>query len=204
MSQYTSWGATSDLEFKPEVTAPGGDIYSLANNNSYQSMSGTSMAAPNTSGTEALIMQAVKKKYPSLSGSDLVNYVKTTAMNTAKPMIDKYDSEGVIPYSTRRQGAGLLQVENAINNNVLIQYKDGKGAAALKEVGNTTTFELKLTNYGDKAVTYNLKDEKVYGETVDDKNLIHEVLLNGSTAKFDRTSVTVESGSTATVKVTLN
>ena len=203
MSQYTSWGATSDLEFKPEVTAPGGDIYSLANNNSYQSMSGTSMAAPNTSGTEALIMQAVKKKYPNLSGSDLVSYVKTTAMNTAKPMIDKYDSEGVIPYSTRRQGAGLLQVENSIKNNVLIQYKDGKGAAALKEVGNTTTFELKLTNYGDKAVTYNLRDEKVYGETVDN-NLIHEVVLDGSVAKFDKSSVTVEAGSTATVKVTLN
>ena len=203
MSQYTSWGATSDLEFKPEVTAPGGDIYSLANNNSYQSMSGTSMAAPNTSGTEALIMQAVKKKYPSLSGGELVNYVKTTAMNTATPMIDKYDSEGAIPYSTRRQGAGLLQVENAINNNVLIQYKDGKGAAALKEVGNTTTFELKLTNYGDKAVTYNLKDEKVYGETVDN-NLIHEVVLDKSVAKFDKSSITVEAGSTATVKVTLN
>lgn len=203
MSQYTSWGATSDLEFKPEVTAPGGDIYSLANNDSYQSMSGTSMAAPNTAGTEALIMQAIKKRYPKLSGSELVGFVKNTAMNTAKPMIDKYDTTNSIPYSPRRQGAGLIRVKDAINNNVIIKYKDGKGAVALKEVGNKTTFQLELTNYGTKAVTYNLKDEKVYGEDVV-SNLIHEVVLENSVAKFDKTSVTVEPGKTATVNVTLN
>lgn len=204
MSQYTSWGATSDLEFKPEVTAPGGDIYSLANNNSYQSMSGTSMAAPNTAGSEALIIQAVKKKYPNLSGSDLVSFVKNTAMNTASPMIDKYDDSNSIPYSPRRQGAGLLKLEDAVKNNVIVKYKDGKGAVALKEVGNSTSFELEFKNYGDKAVTYNLKNEQVYGESADSEGLIHEVVLDGSTAKFNKESVTVGAGETATVKVTLN
>lgn len=204
MSQYTSWGATSDLEFKPEITAPGGDIYSLANNNSYQVMSGTSMAAPNTSGSEALIMQAVKKRYPNLSGADLVKYVKNTAMNTAKPMIDKYDSTNSIPYSPRRQGAGLIQIEKAAENNVIIEYKDGKGAAALKEVGKNTSFQLTLTNYGDKDATYKLKDEKVYGENTDAHGLIHEVVLDGSKATFDKDSVTVGAGESVTVNVTLN
>ncbi|SFU71557.1 lactocepin [Clostridium sp. DSM 8431] len=204
MSQYTSWGATSDLEFKPEITAPGGDIYSLANNDSYQVMSGTSMAAPNTAGSEALIIQAVKKKFPNLSGEELVRFVKNTAMNTAKPMIDKYDESNAIPYSPRRQGAGLLNIVNAINNNVIIKYKDGKGAAALKEVDNTTKFQLTLTNYGDKEVTYTLKDEKVYGERLDDKKVIHEEVLNGSVARFDSDSVTLKKGESKVVNVTLN
>ena len=62
MSQYSSWGATPNLEFKPEITAPGGDIYSLANENSYQTMSGTSMSSPFVAGSEAIIIQGIKEK----------------------------------------------------------------------------------------------------------------------------------------------
>lgn len=202
MSAFTSWGATSDLEFKPEITAPGGQIYSLANGDSYQVMSGTSMASPHTAGSEALILQGVKEKNLGLSGSDLVKFAKNTAMNTAKPMIE--DEENSVPFSTRRQGAGLVDIENAIKNNVLITYKDGKSAAALKEVGKTTTFTLQLKNYGDKDVTYDVSKEKVYGETTDENGLVHEVELEGSVAKFDKDKVTVKSNSEAEVNVTLN
>ena len=48
MSYFTSWGPALNLGFKPEITAPGGKIYSLANDNKYQNMSGTSMARPLT------------------------------------------------------------------------------------------------------------------------------------------------------------
>ena len=69
MSYFSSWGPTPSLDFKPEVTAPGGNIYSLANNNSYQSMSGTSMASPSTAGGEALIVQGIKAKNLGISES---------------------------------------------------------------------------------------------------------------------------------------
>lgn len=203
MSQFTSWGATPTLELKPEITAPGGDIYSLANENSYQNMSGTSMAAPHTAGGEALIIQGLKEKNLGLDKADLVKLAKNTAMNTAKVMIDKYDETKSIPYSPRRQGAGLLQVEDAIRNNVAITFKDGKGAATLKEVGKTTSFSLELKNYGDKAVTYNLKQEKVYSEEAKSSK-IEEVVLDNSKVTFDTDSVTVEPGKTATVNATLS
>lgn len=203
MSQFTSWGTTPDLEFKPEITAPGGDIYSLQNNNTYGIMSGTSMAAPNTAGSEALILQAVKEKKLNLTGSDLVKFAKNTAMNTAKVLIDKYDETGSVPYSPRRQGAGLIQIEDAIKNNVTITYKDGKAAAALKEVGKTTTFELELKNYGSTAVTYDLSKENVYGEIVND-DYIKEVELSGSSVTLDKEKVTVAPGETAKVTATLN
>ncbi|MDS0528306.1 S8 family serine peptidase [Clostridium sp. SHJSY1] len=206
MSQFSSWGATPDLEFKPEITAPGGDIYSLANNNSYQIMSGTSMAAPHTAGSEALILQGVKNNpnLKGLSGKDLVSFAKNTAMNTAKIMTDKYDSTGTIPYSTRRQGAGVVQIENAIKNNVTITYKDGKAAAALKEIDKNTTFTLKLKNYSSKDITYDLGKEKAYGEVIDDNGYIHEVELGGSEVSFDKEKVQVKANSTAEITVTLN
>ncbi|MBD7910699.1 S8 family serine peptidase [Clostridium cibarium] len=204
MSQFSSWGATPDLEFKPEITAPGGDIYSLANNNSYQVMSGTSMAAPHSSGSEALILQGIKEKKIGLKGKDLVTFAKNTAMNTAKIMIDKYDSSKSIPYSTRRQGAGLMQIENAIKNNVTVTYKDGKAAAALKQIGKKTIFNLELKNYGSKDITYKLENEKAYGEVIGDNNKIHEVELEGSGVTLDKNEVVVKANSTAEVTATLN
>src|SRR5699024_9229390 len=50
MSSFTSWGLTPNLDFKPEFTAPGGQIYSTVDHNEYKVKSGTSMAAPHVSG----------------------------------------------------------------------------------------------------------------------------------------------------------
>ncbi|MEQ0489438.1 S8 family serine peptidase, partial [Anaerococcus murdochii] len=44
MSDFTSYGPVSNLSFKPDITAPGGNIWSTQNNNGYTNMSGTSMA----------------------------------------------------------------------------------------------------------------------------------------------------------------
>ena len=58
MSAYSSWGVPGDLSLKPEITAPGGNIYSVNGNVSetdqYELMSGTSMATPQISGFVAL------------------------------------------------------------------------------------------------------------------------------------------------------
>ena len=44
MSSYSSWGVTPDLKLKPEIAAPGGNVYSSVLNNKYAYYSGTSMA----------------------------------------------------------------------------------------------------------------------------------------------------------------
>ena len=40
MSDFSSWGVTLDLKLKPEIAAPGGNIYSAVLNNGYANMSG--------------------------------------------------------------------------------------------------------------------------------------------------------------------
>ena len=129
MSDFTSWGITPNLDFKPEITAPGGQIYSTANNNEYQIMSGTSMAAPHVSGGSALVLQRVDAEF-GLSGAARSKLAKKFLLNTSKQV--EFDGALVSP---RRQGAGLMQLHAALSTPVTVtDSKSGEAKVALKEV----------------------------------------------------------------------
>ena len=53
MSDFSSWGPLPSLSLKPEITAPGGNIYSSLPFAQYGYMSGTSMASPYLAGVAA-------------------------------------------------------------------------------------------------------------------------------------------------------
>lgn len=204
MSDFTSWGPTPNLDFKPEIAAPGGNIYSTVNNNKYESMSGTSMAAPHTTGGEALILQAIKKANPSLTGRALVDFAKANAINTSTTLMDK--AHPTVPYSPRRQGAGLLQIENAIKNTVTVLDNSNNAAVALKEIGNTTTYTLNLKNYGGKDVTYTLGNIggvlTEQGKTIN--TMTYDVKIGGATISYSSPTVTVPANGSASVDVTVS
>jgi lactocepin len=152
MSAFTSWGVTPNLDFKPEITAPGGQIYSTFNNNTYGLMSGTSMAAPHVAGGSALVLQRVDEEF-ELADKARVLMAKNILMNTAKPVVEP---NGVSLYSPRRQGAGLMQLNSALYTPVVVTEKTkGEAKVALKEITtDVATFTLTATNYSDEAVSY--------------------------------------------------
>ena len=158
MSTFTSWGVTPNLDFKPEITAPGGNILSTLQNNEYGLMSGTSMASPHVAGGSALVLQRVDKEF-KLSGSDRVNMAKNILMNTSKPQMDKgtyndYFQTG-LAYSPRREGAGLMDLHAAMSTPVVITEKDsGLGKVALKEMDEKATFTLTLQNVSKTDAEY--------------------------------------------------
>lgn len=160
MSDFTSWGLTPNLDFKPEITAPGGQILSTFNDNKYGMMSGTSMAAPHVAGGSALVLERVDSEF-GVKGLERVNLAKNILMNTGAPVIDKGAINGMfgfnIPYSPRRQGAGLMQLHAALSTPVVVTEKTtGEAKVALREVGDKATFTLKAKNYSDAAVSYNV------------------------------------------------
>jgi len=183
LSSFSSWGPTPNLDLKPEVSAPGGYIWSTANNNGYQSMSGTSMATPFVAGSSALIMQNLKANAKNLATGtlDYVQAVKNVITNTSKPVVDKAAKTIISP---RKQGAGLIQVDKAVDNSVILTDKaDGDGIFALKEIGDTTSFTVKLQNTSNKKVKYSFDN---YGgayteiQTEDQSSLTDQPMVSGN------------------------
>lgn len=156
MSSFTSWGPTPNLDFKPEITAPGGNIFSTLNNDQYGLMSGTSMAAPHVAGGGALVLERVDSEF-KLTGFDRIQLAKNLLMNTAIP-VELADGEYVSP---RRQGAGLMQLANALSTDVVVTNSNSnEGKVALNEIYNDQfTFTLQAKNYSNEEITYNVNTQ---------------------------------------------
>ena len=194
MSSFSSWGPSPDLELKPEITAPGGNITSTVYNNSYETESGTSMSAPNIAGGTALILQSLKSKGINFNENNVNNIVKCLMMNTAKVLTN--NSTGII-YSPRQQGAGLIQLEQAVKNNVTATDSRGKAYIALKNISNNNVdFEIVLNNYGNSDATYSLSDESLYTEVCNNGKSVEEK-IDGAKISFDKNEVTVKAGETS-------
>lgn len=121
MSDFSSWGVTPDLKLKPEITAPGENIYSsLPFNNSYGSMSGTSMAAPHIAGTFALVKQYIAESALVAAKGGSAELANQLLMSTSQPLID----ENGVYYSPRKQGSGLVNVGNAVTTPAYLYVDD--------------------------------------------------------------------------------
>lgn len=118
MSDFSSWGPTPSLELKPEITAHGGEITSSVPGG-YETLSGTSMAAPNMSGAIAILRSYVASTY-HLEGVALTNRVYQLLMSTATMARNEENN----PYSPRKQGAGLAGINEAVKTKAYLTVSD--------------------------------------------------------------------------------
>ena len=119
---FSSWGVPGSLLMKPEITAPGGNIYSVAGTNltnkgtiaggkdQYELMSGTSMAAPHMAGLSAVVAQYLKDQKITIPGYSRRALIQSLLMSTATPM-----KNGGSYVSILQQGAGLADVSKAVS-----------------------------------------------------------------------------------------
>lgn len=165
MNESTSWGPNPSLRLKPEITAPGGEIYSTVNTDGgrYESMTGTSMATPHVAGGIALVNQFLQEKKFNFEGAEKHQFIKNIMMATATPIL--YENVKGFYNSPRVQGAGLMNLEAAVNP-YLVTLTDASGkmsnGKAVVEFGSIKDekldLNLKLKNYSNKPATY-----KVHG-----------------------------------------
>lgn len=150
---------------KPEITAPGGNIYSLKDGGTYQNMSGTSMAAPQITGMAALVAQYIRENnLTEQTGLTARQLAQSLLMSTAEPMVEDYGEYGTGYYPVLRQGAGLANVANAIASGTYIMMDEGANAGAADgkvkvELGDDPA---RTGKYSFGFTIYNLEDEAAY------------------------------------------
>ena len=181
ITDFSSWGVPGSLLMKPEITAPGGDIYSVYGTakkpsggseggaEAYVSYSGTSMAAPHMAGLTAVLAERIreenlKEKNPGLGSYSIRAITQSLMMSTATPMAP--DGEFL---SILQQGAGLAEVSKAASSNSVIMMDPANsgltgltGAAAdgkvKAELGDDPA---RKGDYSFGFTVYNLSDEDI-------------------------------------------
>ena len=165
ISPFSSRGTTLSLQIKPEISGPGGYIYSSIGDNQYAEFSGTSMASPNVAGAAALVRQYVKEKYPEMSNQEVVDLVNQLLMSTANPIIGKNGTYS----SVRGQGSGIANAYDAVKTNALLSVKDQARPKA--ELGSSEqgvyTYTMYVENIGTESITYKLNTVTITDEYIE-------------------------------------
>jgi minor extracellular serine protease Vpr len=181
-ASFTSGGPRNgDSALKPDVTAPGVSIASvgMGTGNGPAVMSGTSMAAPHTSGVAALTVQA----HPGWKEEQL----KAAIVNTADPA-------GVAGYSTRLGGTGFVNAFAATHTQAVAlgEHKTPQLSFGFEDLKHDFhhSQNIKVRNNGDSAITFAVTHANDSG--------------SAHTVSFDSSSITVPAHGDADLHVTLD
>ena len=170
-SEFSSWGVSPDLRLKPEIAAPGGNVFSSIPNGAYEQTSGTSMATPQMAGISAIVLQRVQSDplFASMSAREQADVVQNLIMGTARPLTDAAQTSGAL-YSPRKQGAGLVDALAATTSSVYPTVVGAPEQSRPKaDLGDGTKgwhFDVTLHNLSGAAATYELSSQAL-SEIVD-------------------------------------
>ncbi len=182
--------ATGDTIVKPDLVAPGTNIYMAAESidplgelfsrNGYAAASGTSFATPITSGAAALVRQ----KHPNFS----VAQIKSALVNTAVQTVLTDDSGD--PVHVESVGAGRLNA-NAAVNTIVTSVPSSVAFGFLGSGSLPKTQKLQITNTSGGALSLTVAIETGKASS-------------GATLSIDKNSLQLGAGASDTVTVTLS
>ena len=170
-SEFSAWGVSPDLRLKPEIAAPGGEVFSSIPDGAYEQSSGTSMATPQMAGVSTIVLQRVQSDplFASMSARQKADVVQNLIMGTARPLTDAAQTTGAL-YSPRKQGAGLVDALAATTSSVYPTVVGAPEQSRPKaDLGDGTKgwhFDVTLHNLSGVAATYALSSQAL-SEIVD-------------------------------------
>ncbi|MEW6401053.1 MAG: S8 family serine peptidase [Chloroflexota bacterium] len=192
ISSFSSYGLSPDLALKPDIGAPGGNIWSTypLESGGYANLSGTSMSSPHVAGAVALLLEA----HPRTHAAE----VRSILQNTAEPAEWwGYPGGGYLD-NVHRQGAGMLQIDDAILATTTVT----PGKLSLGESQNgPVKREIEIENNGDETVTYDLS----YVNALSTSGIlaVEDFWESDAVVTFNKSSVTLHEDDEKKIKVTI-
>ncbi|KAL0936358.1 subtilase [Colletotrichum truncatum] len=157
-SSFTSWGLLNDLSVKPDITAPGGSIYSTYLNNGWTTMSGTSMSCPYVAGVAALYISASGGR--QVHGKDFALSLSKQIIASAKPLAYHNPAYSELAAPVAQVGNGLIDAYKLLHSNITLDFKP----IALNDTRYFNRYhDITVKNMGSEPVTYHLSAQDVYG-----------------------------------------
>lgn len=146
MSSFSSWGPVDDGRIKPDLCAPGVNLFSASNgsNQSYGNSSGTSMASPSAAGVIALTNEA----YFTYNN----RYLSSASLKAL--MIHTAHEAGENPGPDYSFGWGLINADKAVE---FIQNEDGLSRRIIEaSLLEGESYELELNPVQGKKISATL------------------------------------------------
>lgn len=159
-STFTSWGGLYDLSLKPDVAAPGGNIFSTYLDDGFAVLSGTSMATPYVAGIAALYVGAYGGK--KVHGAEFAKalHQQIVASGGALPWSDGTTKDYGVAAPVPQVGNGLVNAFKVLNYSTTLEYdKFELNDTAHFKAGNA----VRITNNGDAPLTYNFSLQDAAG-----------------------------------------
>jgi uncharacterized protein (TIGR03437 family) len=192
---FSSHGpVTGTNALKPDVAAPGGNIYTAAQNldpngelydpTRYTLTQGTSFSSPIVAGIAAM----VREENPFFTAYQ----VKSAIVNTATSNTTDPDFTGTAPSPVTSVGGGLVNAGNAVTSSITVEPATiSFGALAQGTAVDPVAQPLVVTNHGSSSVTLALAVNRITADT-------------STQLTLSATSLTLAPGAAQAVNLTLS
>ncbi len=178
LASFSSRGPTNLLDVKPDVTAPGVNIYSSIVGGKYEMFQGTSMATPHVAGSAALLRQLHPDWAPAQIKSALVDSAsRPTALGTSNP---------------QNRGGGVVNLAAAAHVTATLDPATLSFRKIEPTSGQSKTIVVQVTNVTGTSVTY--------GATA---SFASAGMAANATVSVSPSSLTLDPGKTGSVAVTV-
>lgn len=208
ISANASYGSNGSLSINP-LLAETSPSYSSIPNNRYGTANGSSFSSALVSGKLALLKEYINndkrfEKYSAEQKNDLAYKLITS---TADVIDDRDDSA---KETVRTQGAGLVNLDNALSANAYIS--SGFTVLGSSDIGSYEV-NLDITNITDKKITltpslilsserYDTKNKTTYREDIISSNYLTSFIADDK--EVDAISIDANKTKTVTIKIKLN
>lgn len=207
VSMYTAYGGRQSLDLRPDIMGIGGCVESAGYGSTEQIMSGTSMASPYLAGCAAIMNEYMQKQGIALNGRDKLEYMRNLLMCSAVP----YTDENGLYVTPRRQGAGLVSMNNMLADKVILTGPEGAAKVNLYDkLGSSFRFQVDLSNLSNEDVSFSsaklalTTDGTIFDETTAQDRISGQQALISSADCSALLNIAAGESRTETVSVTLD